>query len=258
MCQLMSELGTVTGVTEEMALRMTHKSRDDSKSGAKWLFAAWYVYVSLIWSLKGTMLALFGRHQNIPRREIGEMGLHHLHRGLPGYNRGDHESLQTHPQAMAAISVRRRTLHPKQIQVLRLDHNERPDGPPDHLHTPSRTLETSDDLGAPTRLDLGLNWSVRETASRCPQDPLFVIRLRLGLLTGYWNTCIQTSRRHPSHQRPFYQTLEQPLLRRPQKVVELEELFHGSGDDRRLRGVAQALVSIAPPETGYQYLLRRQ
>ncbi|KAK7932289.1 hypothetical protein PG985_003001 [Apiospora marii] len=68
MCQIMTDvggdterLGTTTGVTEEMALSMTPQARDDAEAGAKWLFASWYVYVSMIWSLKGIMLAFFSR-----------------------------------------------------------------------------------------------------------------------------------------------------------------------------------------------------
>lgn len=55
------DLGTMTVVTEEMALSMTQQARDDAEAGAKWLFAGWYVYVSMIWSLKGIMLAFFSR-----------------------------------------------------------------------------------------------------------------------------------------------------------------------------------------------------
>lgn len=56
-----AQLGTITGVTEEMALAMTQKGRDDAEAGAKWLFAAWYVYVTLIWSLKGIFLVFLAR-----------------------------------------------------------------------------------------------------------------------------------------------------------------------------------------------------
>ena len=58
---IIAQFGTITGVTEEIALGMTQKGRDDAEAGAKWLFAAWYVYVTLIWSLKGISLVFLAR-----------------------------------------------------------------------------------------------------------------------------------------------------------------------------------------------------
>ncbi|KAF6801017.1 hypothetical protein CSOJ01_12066 [Colletotrichum sojae] len=61
MCQIIVEKGSITGMTDELALSLTPEEYKSHETGAKWLFAAWYVYVSLIWSLKGIMLFFFSR-----------------------------------------------------------------------------------------------------------------------------------------------------------------------------------------------------
>ncbi|GKT85860.1 hypothetical protein Ct61P_03710 [Colletotrichum tofieldiae] len=48
-------------MTDEVALTLTPEQYKSHETGAKWLFAAWYVYVSMIWSLKGIMLFFFSR-----------------------------------------------------------------------------------------------------------------------------------------------------------------------------------------------------
>ncbi|KAK1998484.1 hypothetical protein LX36DRAFT_576212 [Colletotrichum falcatum] len=50
------EKGSITGMTDAIALALTPEEYKSRETGAKWLFAAWYIYVSLIWSLKGIML----------------------------------------------------------------------------------------------------------------------------------------------------------------------------------------------------------
>ncbi|KAK8131392.1 glycosyl hydrolase 3 N terminal domain family protein [Apiospora sp. TS-2023a] len=44
-----------------LAIALFTQARDDAEAGAKWLFAGWYIYVSMIWSLKGIMLAFVSR-----------------------------------------------------------------------------------------------------------------------------------------------------------------------------------------------------
>ncbi|KXH69038.1 hypothetical protein CSAL01_07480 [Colletotrichum salicis] len=61
MCQIIVEKGSITGMTDEIALSLTPEQYKSHETGAKWLFAAWYVYVSMIWSLKGIMLFFFSR-----------------------------------------------------------------------------------------------------------------------------------------------------------------------------------------------------
>ncbi|OLN90184.1 hypothetical protein CCHL11_09817 [Colletotrichum chlorophyti] len=61
MCQIIVEKGSITGMTDEIALSLTPEEYKSHETGAKWLFAAWYIYVSLIWSLKGIMLFFFSR-----------------------------------------------------------------------------------------------------------------------------------------------------------------------------------------------------
>ncbi|KDN71793.1 hypothetical protein CSUB01_12062 [Colletotrichum sublineola] len=56
MCQIIVEKGSITGMTDAIALSLTPEQYKSHETGAKWLFAAWYMYVSLIWSLKGIML----------------------------------------------------------------------------------------------------------------------------------------------------------------------------------------------------------
>ncbi|GJC94554.1 hypothetical protein ColKHC_03380 [Colletotrichum higginsianum] len=53
--------GSITGMTDEVALTLTPEEYKSHEVGAKWLFAAWYIYVSMIWSLKGIMLFFFAR-----------------------------------------------------------------------------------------------------------------------------------------------------------------------------------------------------
>lgn len=48
-------------MTDELALSLTPEQYKSHETGAKWLFAGWYIYVSLIWSLKGIMLSFFSR-----------------------------------------------------------------------------------------------------------------------------------------------------------------------------------------------------
>lgn len=95
-------------MTDEVALSLTPEEYKSHETGAKWLFAAWYVYVSLIWSLKGIMLFFFSRvtyafsllfteilricldnvnfalQKNTPRRASCESGLCHNRGCLPG------------------------------------------------------------------------------------------------------------------------------------------------------------------------------
>ncbi|PNP52504.1 hypothetical protein FNYG_15838 [Fusarium nygamai] len=61
MCQVIAGKGSITGMTDEIALSLTPEQYRSHETGAKWLFAAWYVYVSLIWSLKGIILFFFWR-----------------------------------------------------------------------------------------------------------------------------------------------------------------------------------------------------
>ncbi|OBR12880.1 Kinesin-like protein [Colletotrichum higginsianum IMI 349063] len=61
MCQIIVEKGSITGMTDEVALTLTPEEYKSHEVGAKWLFAAWYIYVSMIWSLKGIMLFFFAR-----------------------------------------------------------------------------------------------------------------------------------------------------------------------------------------------------
>ncbi|KAG8668372.1 hypothetical protein FPOAC2_07656 [Fusarium poae] len=61
MCQIITSKGSITGLTNEIASKFTPKEYQSHESGARWLFAAWYIYVSLIWCLKAMMLSLLFR-----------------------------------------------------------------------------------------------------------------------------------------------------------------------------------------------------
>ncbi|KAK7992954.1 hypothetical protein PG988_001748 [Apiospora saccharicola] len=54
-----------------LAIALFTQARDDAEAGAKWLFAGWYIYVSMIWSLKGIMLAFFSRlTEKLPEAQL--------------------------------------------------------------------------------------------------------------------------------------------------------------------------------------------
>lgn len=62
-------------MTDETALSLTPAEYQSHEDGAKWLFAAWYMYVSLIWSLKGIMLFFFARlTKSLPEERLVKWG----------------------------------------------------------------------------------------------------------------------------------------------------------------------------------------
>ncbi|KAM0350428.1 hypothetical protein ACHAO7_007323 [Fusarium culmorum] len=61
MCQVIADKGSITGLTNEIASKFTSEEALSHEIGAKWLFAAWYVYVSMVWTLKAMMLSLLFR-----------------------------------------------------------------------------------------------------------------------------------------------------------------------------------------------------
>jgi hypothetical protein len=61
MCQIITVKGSITGLTNETASQFTPEQHESHESGAKWLFATWYVYVSMVWILKAMMLSLLFR-----------------------------------------------------------------------------------------------------------------------------------------------------------------------------------------------------
>jgi hypothetical protein len=61
MCQIITQLGSITGLTNEVASKFTPEQVKSYETGSKWLFAAWYVYVTMVWTLKAMMLSLLYR-----------------------------------------------------------------------------------------------------------------------------------------------------------------------------------------------------
>ncbi|CEI68201.1 hypothetical protein FVEN_g11845 [Fusarium venenatum] len=61
MCQIITQLGSITGLTNEVASKFTPEQVKSFETGSKWLFAAWYVYVTMVWTLKAMMLSLLYR-----------------------------------------------------------------------------------------------------------------------------------------------------------------------------------------------------
>ncbi|KAF4435203.1 Kinesin-like protein [Fusarium austroafricanum] len=71
MCQIIADKGSITGLTNEIASKLTPAEAKSHETGAKWLFAAWYVYVSMVWTLKAMMLGiLFRVTKSLPEERL--------------------------------------------------------------------------------------------------------------------------------------------------------------------------------------------
>ncbi|KAF2745776.1 hypothetical protein M011DRAFT_405699 [Sporormia fimetaria CBS 119925] len=69
MLELIGEYGSITGMSDEIALKLTDEQRDRIVFGSKCLLAGWILYTTLIWCLKACMLFFYKRltlqfHQN--------------------------------------------------------------------------------------------------------------------------------------------------------------------------------------------------
>lgn len=53
--------GSITGISDEIALAMTEEQVRRTIIGSKCLLAGWCLYVTLIWCLKACMLFLYNR-----------------------------------------------------------------------------------------------------------------------------------------------------------------------------------------------------
>ncbi|OWT42718.1 hypothetical protein VFPPC_18131 [Pochonia chlamydosporia 170] len=54
-------LGSIKGMTDEIARTLTEEQKNRITSGSKLVFLGWFIYVTLIWVLKACMLYLYGR-----------------------------------------------------------------------------------------------------------------------------------------------------------------------------------------------------
>ncbi|KAF4958812.1 hypothetical protein FGADI_2156 [Fusarium gaditjirri] len=71
MCQVVADKGSITGLTNEVASEFTPEQAKSHETGAKWLFAAWYVYVTMVWTLKAMMLSLLFRvTKSLPQERL--------------------------------------------------------------------------------------------------------------------------------------------------------------------------------------------
>ncbi|RMZ73474.1 integral membrane PTH11 [Pyrenophora seminiperda CCB06] len=61
MLQIIGELGSITGMTNEKALTLTPEETRHVVIGSKCLLAGWIIYTTLIWCLKGCMLFFYKR-----------------------------------------------------------------------------------------------------------------------------------------------------------------------------------------------------
>ncbi|KAL7945277.1 hypothetical protein V8C42DRAFT_322680 [Trichoderma barbatum] len=61
MLELIGQNGSITGITDEIALSLTPEQTRRIVVGSKCLFAGWILYVTMIWCLKSCMLFLFRR-----------------------------------------------------------------------------------------------------------------------------------------------------------------------------------------------------
>ncbi|KAG6034647.1 hypothetical protein E4U40_003545 [Claviceps sp. LM458 group G5] len=56
-----TKLGTISNMTDEMALTLTTEQKNSIIRGSKLLLVGWCVYITTIWTLKACMLFLYGR-----------------------------------------------------------------------------------------------------------------------------------------------------------------------------------------------------
>ncbi|KAG6304934.1 hypothetical protein E4U45_000925 [Claviceps purpurea] len=56
-----TNLGTISNMTDEMALALTTEEKESIIKGSKLLLAGWCIYITTIWTLKACMLFLYGR-----------------------------------------------------------------------------------------------------------------------------------------------------------------------------------------------------
>ncbi|KAF4829801.1 hypothetical protein CGCSCA4_v014490 [Colletotrichum siamense] len=61
MLELIGQYGSITGMTDEIALTLSDKQIERIVVGSKCLLAGWILYVTLIWCLKACMLFLYRR-----------------------------------------------------------------------------------------------------------------------------------------------------------------------------------------------------
>ncbi|KAL7915345.1 hypothetical protein GGI35DRAFT_436665 [Trichoderma velutinum] len=61
MLELIGQYGSITGISDEIALSLTPEDTRRIVVGSKCLFAGWILYVTMIWCLKSCMLFLFRR-----------------------------------------------------------------------------------------------------------------------------------------------------------------------------------------------------
>ncbi|KAI8312952.1 hypothetical protein K4K61_009340 [Colletotrichum sp. SAR11_59] len=61
MLELIGQYGSITGMTDEIALTLSDKQIERIVVGSKCLLAGWLLYVTLIWCLKACMLFLYRR-----------------------------------------------------------------------------------------------------------------------------------------------------------------------------------------------------
>ncbi|KAK2797919.1 hypothetical protein FQN50_009015 [Emmonsiellopsis sp. PD_5] len=61
MLELIGQYGSITGMTDEIALTLTEEEKRRIIIGSKCLLAGWCLYVTLIWCLKACMLFLYNR-----------------------------------------------------------------------------------------------------------------------------------------------------------------------------------------------------
>ncbi|TQN70345.1 hypothetical protein CSHISOI_03849, partial [Colletotrichum shisoi] len=194
MCQIIVEKGSITGMTDEVALTLTPEEYKSHEVGAKWLFAAWYIYVSMIWSLKGIMLFFFARvTKTLPEERLVRMvsvvtvaGYLATLGVVAGHCRPMHKLWQVYPYSGVQVLVKRldRQSFTEQLQDRHHDHVhshpvvvEAPNHAEEetgirphvlrrllhhHLH-PASMHHLLAHPPTPERLDLGLNWSIRET-----------------------------------------------------------------------------------------------
>ncbi|PVI03300.1 hypothetical protein DM02DRAFT_612376 [Periconia macrospinosa] len=61
MLEVIGRKGSITGMSDEIALTLTEQQKADIVYGSKCLLAGWIVYTTLIWCLKACMLFFYGR-----------------------------------------------------------------------------------------------------------------------------------------------------------------------------------------------------